>query len=67
MKTVKWGLPTEVDNSFYKRTLWAARDKTPYWLLITPNVIIITVWGFIIYLLYLVQLIRKLGKDEINS
>jgi len=66
MKTIKWGTPTEADNSFYDRTLWAARDKTPYWLLIFPNVIIATVWGFIFYLVYLIIRIRKVGIHDSN-
>jgi len=66
VKTMKWGTPTEADNSFYDRTLWAARDKTPYWLLIFPNVIIATVWGFIIYLVYLIIRIRNVGINDSN-
>jgi hypothetical protein len=60
-KVVEWGIPLKADNSFSKRTLWATRDKTPLWLLIFPNLIIATVWGFIIYLLYLIGRIRKNG------
>ena len=51
-KTAKWGQPRVPDNSFAKRTLWATRDKTPLWLLIFPNLIIVTVWGIIFYLVY---------------
>lgn len=61
-KTVKWGLPRAPDNSFAKRTLWATRDKTPLWLLIFPNLIIVTVWGIIFYLVYQITRIIKLGK-----
>lgn len=61
-KTAKWGLLLLPDNSFGKRTLWATRDKTPLWLLIFPNLIIITVWGIIFYLVYLIARIVKLGK-----
>src|SRR5688572_2478660 len=54
-KTAKWGVPLDPDNSFAKsfakRTLWATRDKTPLWLLIFPNLIIVTVWGIIFYLI----------------
>jgi len=61
-KTAKWGVPLAPDNSFAKRTLWATRDKTPLWLLIFPNLIIISVWGIIFYLLYQIVRIIKLGK-----
>jgi len=65
-KTAKWGVPLDPDNSFAKsfakRTLWATRDKTPLWLLIFPNLIIVTVWGIIFYLIYLIVRIIKLGR-----
>ena len=65
-KSAKWGVPLDPDNSFAKsfakRTLWATRDKTPLWLLIFPNLIIVTVWGIIFYLVYQVARIIKLGK-----
>ena len=62
--TAKWGQPIVPDNSFSKRTLWATRDKTPLWLLIFPNLIIVTVWGIIFYLIYLITRIIKLGRAK---
>ncbi len=61
-QTVKWGSSLGPDNSFEERSLFATRDKTPWWLLIFPNLIITGVWGFIYYLIYLIYRIRKLGK-----
>jgi hypothetical protein len=64
----KWGLPLVTDDSFSKRTLWATRDKTPLWLLIFPNLIIVTVWGIIFFLLYQIARIIKLGKvNDLNN
>jgi hypothetical protein len=63
-KTAKWGLPLAPDNSFAKRTLWATRDKTPIWLLIFPNLIIVSVWGIIFFLIYQLTRIIKLGKTN---
>jgi len=65
-KEVKWGTPLQKDNSFAKRTLFATRDKTPLWLLIFPNLIIITVWSFIFYLIYQIILLRRIGKAHKN-
>jgi hypothetical protein len=66
-KTAKWGVPPDPDNSFAKsfakRTLWATRDKTPIWLLVFPNLIIVCVWGIIFYLIYQITRIIKLGKE----
>jgi hypothetical protein len=61
-KIAKWGLPRVPDNSFAKRTLWSTRDKTPLWLLIFPNLIIISVWGIIFYLFYQIARIIKIGR-----
>ena len=61
-KKVNWGIPQKSDGSFAKRTLWATRDKTPWWLLIFPNLIIVSVWGIIFYLLYQLLRIRKIGQ-----
>ncbi|MND65120.1 hypothetical protein D3C80_564820 [compost metagenome] len=63
-KPVKWGIRVEPDNSFAKRSLWATRDKTPLWLLIFPNIIIISVWGIIFYLIYQIIKLKKLGKRD---
>lgn len=63
-KVIRWGVPLKADNSFSKRTLFATRDKTPIWLLIFPNIIIATVWGFIFYTLYLIRRIRKVGMAD---
>jgi len=61
-KPARWGIPVESDQSFFRRTLFATRDKTPFWLLIFPNLIIAAVWGFIIFLIYQIIRIRKLGN-----
>lgn len=67
VKYVKWGTPQKTDRSFYERSLWAARDKTPIWLLVFPNLIIAVVWGLILYLLYLIFKIRESGRRELTS
>lgn len=64
VQKVKWGIPAVQDNSFYKRTLWASRDKTPWWLLVGPNLIIAAVWGSIFYLFFLLLRIRKSGLQN---
>lgn len=62
-KNLNWGVATMDDNSeFDERTLWATRDKTPVWLLIFPNLIIIGVWGAIGYLVWQIFRIKKLAN-----
>ncbi|PHS54644.1 MAG: hypothetical protein COB01_00410 [Lutibacter sp.] len=38
------------ESTFDERTMWSARNKTPIFLLIFPNLLIFGVWGLIIYL-----------------
>ena len=61
---IKWGYPVKKDRSFEKRTLWSTRNKTPWWLLIFPNLIIASVWGAIYYLIYLIIKIKNAGKVD---
>lgn len=59
----KWGFPivTE-DAAFEERSLWGSRDKSPIWLLLLANGIIIIVWGFIFYVIYNIFRIKKSSK-----
>jgi hypothetical protein len=62
-KEAQWGtIVSESDDSFGGRSLWAARDKAPIWLLVFPNLIIISIWGTMIYLVMLIFKIKKIGK-----
>jgi hypothetical protein len=63
-KEINWGTPLQQDSNFTKRTLWSTRDKTPWWLLIFPNLIIAGVWGTIFYLVYQLIRIWKLGQTQ---
>ena len=38
------------ESTFDQRTMWSPRNKTPIFLLLFPNVLILGIWGFIIYL-----------------
>ncbi len=63
-KIVNWGITTQVDSTFFeKRTLWSTRFKTPYWLLTLAYSIAIGIWATLIYLVYLVVKIVKLGNE----
>lgn len=45
------GVPIVDESTFDQRTMWSPRNKTPIFLLIFPNLIIIGIWGFIVYLI----------------
>jgi len=65
-KTVPWGISVKADNNFFNhRTLWSTRFRTPYWLLMMAYSIIIGVWGTLIYLVFQLVKIGKLGKETV--
>jgi hypothetical protein len=56
-----WGKPGNFENNFGKRSLWATGDKVPMWLLSLAFLIIFSVWGTLIYLIFRLFKIIKLG------
>jgi len=47
----KIGIPIKDESTFDQRTMWSPRNKTPIFLLIFPNLLILGIWGIIIYLI----------------
>jgi len=64
-KTATWGVPLRFGNTFNERSLFATRDKAPIWLLFMAYVIIGIVWGTLIYLVFQIFKIKKLGKQAV--
>ena len=61
-KTVNWGVAPVIEDSFNHRSLWATSSKTPIWLLGLACSIIVGVWGTLVYLIFQVIKIKKMGK-----
>jgi len=66
-KTVPWGLYVKPVNNFGERALWAARGKAPVWLMFMAYSIIAAVWGVIVYLIFQIIKISRLGKEEVTQ
>ena len=62
--SINWGIKTKIENTLNKRALWAARANAPISLVIAANLIIALVWGTIIYILFKLITINRLGKNE---
>jgi len=61
-KTVPWGVTLKPEKNFFdQRTLWTTRFRTPFWLLFMAYSIVIGVWGTMIYLVWQIVKIKKLG------
>lgn len=64
-KSVPWGVAVVGDDTFFEqRTLWSTRFRAPYWLLSMAYGIGISVWGVIIYLIFQLFRIKKLGLNK---
>jgi hypothetical protein len=61
-KTVPWGNKFVYVSTFNKRTLFATRDKAPIWLLFIVYSIVIGVWGVLMYLVFNIFKIKKIGE-----
>jgi hypothetical protein len=64
-KSVPWGVYKKFENNFNKRSLWATRFKTPLWLLFMAYSIVAGVWGVILYLVWQIIKIKKLGGASV--
>ena len=64
-KVVPWGTKLQYDNTFFqKRTLWSTRRHAPFWLLFMAFGIIFSVWSTMIYLVFQIVKIKKIGVAE---
>jgi hypothetical protein len=52
----------ELTDAFDRRSLWAARFKTPVWLLLMEYSIFLSVWSVVIYLVIQIRKIIKAGR-----
>lgn len=63
-KTIPWGVAGTTDNNFFnRRTLWSTRFRTPLWLLFMAYSLVIGVWATIIYLVFQIIKIKRLGTS----
>lgn len=54
------GIPILDESTFDQRTMWSPRNKTPFFLLVFPNLIILGIWGILIYLIFNLVRISKI-------
>ena len=62
-KSINWGAAIKPPKNFFdQRTLWSTRFETPLWLLFAVWSIAIGIWGTIIYLIFQILRIKKIGR-----
>lgn len=57
---INWGKVTRFNNKQTERSLWAAGANAPISLLLLTNLLILSVWGIIVYIIYKIFQISKL-------
>lgn len=61
--SVKWGgIPHVESYNWGDRSLAASREKAPMFLVVVSNLIIVLIWGTLVYLVYLLYRIKKSGR-----
>ena len=63
-KAEPWGVKFVANDDFFQRALWGSQFHSPFWLVFMAYSIVIGVWGTIVYLIFLLLKIKKLGKEE---
>jgi hypothetical protein len=63
-KDVPWGVQVKLENTSYVRALWASQFHSPLWLVAMAYSIVLAVWGTIVYLIFLLIRLKKLGMQE---
>lgn len=59
---VPWGTPATNNFNLDQRTLWATGNKVPIWLLSLALLIIVSVWGTLLYIVWQLSKIIKMGR-----
>lgn len=60
---IDWGLKrNSVDSESAERSLSASRDKAPIYFIVATNLIIIGIWGTLIYVVLQIFKIKKISK-----
>lgn len=63
-KSISWGIPLEIEQKVNKGSLIGNRANAPMFLIAISNIIIIGVWIVILYLVFQIYKIRKLGSRK---
>ena len=61
---LRWGIPTLIHDETIVRSLWASGANAPFLLLLLVNGLILGVWGILLYILYEIYIISRLGEKR---
>lgn len=61
-KKINWGVPVLISDHQQTRELWSSRANAPLYLIFVVNAVLIGIWGVILYLIFDIYKIRKIGR-----
>lgn len=61
-ETLAIGLPTDRPGLTSTRAWWSTRGQAPVWIILTYTLSVVIVWGFILYIVYTILKLKKLGQ-----
>ena len=66
--TVDWPVKrAAADPQDNGRALWASRDKAPIYLILASNIILIGIWGTLIYVITQIFRLKKIAKRSVTK
>ena len=67
-KNIKWGIPTQINQTEEERSLWAAAANAPITLIVVVSFMIIAVWYIIFYIVFILFKISNINslKNEVK-
>ena len=65
-KKINWGIPVQIQAARKERELWSSRANAPWYLIIFVNAALIGIWGVILYIIYKIFQIKKIGASKIK-
>jgi hypothetical protein len=61
-KIMKWGVPMLAENPFAARSLIGSRNNAPWFMVVIITAILISIWGYLCYIIYGLFRVNKIGK-----
>lgn len=63
-RKINWGTTLIIDPNRDMRKLWSSRANAPIYLILLVNTMLIGIWGVILYIVYQVFRIKKIGRQN---
>lgn len=63
-ETLAIAIPTSKPSLTQQRAMWNIGFKAPIWLILSYSIVVLTIWGFLFYIVSMLGKLRKAGNDN---